>query len=116
MALNDREIGMRVRNIRKEHKLTQVSFARKFHMTQQTLSRYENGRISIPIGTLESIAEGMNVSVGYFLGVDASKFTDDELRLINIYRRVDDRMKEYMLEMALMAEEKLQGKNLPEQG
>ena len=41
-------------------------------------------------------------------------FTDDELRLINIYRRVDDRMKEYILGMALMTEAKLKGKDLPE--
>ncbi len=114
MALSDKEIGMRVRNIRKESGLTQDRFARKFHMTQQTLSRYENGRISIPNGTLESIARGMNVSVGYFLGVDSTEFTDDELRLINIYRRADDRMKEYILEMARMTEEKLKGRDLPE--
>ena len=83
-------------------------------MTQQTLSRYENGKISIPNATLENIAEAMDVSVGYFLGVDSMTFTDDELRLINIYRRVDDRMKEYILEMALMTEAKLKGKDLPE--
>ena len=61
MALSDKEIGMRVRNIRKESGLTQDRFARKFHMTQQTLSRYENGKISIPNGTLESIAKGERV-------------------------------------------------------
>lgn len=114
MALSDREIGMRVRAVRKEHGLSQISFARKFHMTQQTLSRYENGKISIPNATLENIAEAMDVSVGDFLGVDSMTFTDDELRLINIYRRVDDRMKEYILEMALMTEAKLKGKDLPE--
>ena len=50
MALSDKEIGMRVRNVRRENELTQDKFARKFHMTQQTLSRYENGKISIPNG------------------------------------------------------------------
>ena len=44
MALSDKEIGMRVRNVRRENGLTQDKFARKFHMTQQTLSRYENGK------------------------------------------------------------------------
>ena len=67
MALSDKEIGMRVRNVRREIGLTQDKFARKFHMTQQTLSRYENGKISIPNGTLENIAKGMDVPIGFFL-------------------------------------------------
>lgn len=112
MALSDKEIGMRVRKIRKESGLTQERFARKFHMTQQTLSRYENGRISIPNSTLENIAKGMKVPVGYFLGIDSMSFTDDELRLVELYRRADDRVKEYIFEVVRMTATKLQGKDL----
>lgn len=111
MALSDKEIGMRVRNIRRENELTQDKFARKFHMTQQTLSRYENGKISIPNGTLENIAKGMDVPIGYFLGIDSMIFTDDELRLLELYRRADDRVKEYIFEMVRMSATKLKGKD-----
>lgn len=111
MALSDKEIGMRVRNIRRENGLAQDKFARKFHMTQQTLSRYENGKISIPNGTLENIAKGMDVPIGYFLGIDSMTFTDDELRLLELYRRADDRVKEYIFEMVRMSATKLKGKD-----
>ena len=111
MALSDKEIGMRVRNVRRENGLTQDKFARKFQMTQQTLSRYENGKISIPNGTLENIAEGMDVPIGYFLGIDSMTFTDDELRLLELYRRADDRVKEYIFEMVRMSATKLKGKD-----
>lgn len=111
MALSDKEIGMRVRNVRRENGLTQDKSARKFHMTQQTLSRYENGKISIPNGTLENIAEGMDVPIGYFLGIDSMTFTDDELRLLELYRRADDRVKEYIFEMVRMSATKLKGKD-----
>lgn len=111
MALSDKEIGMRVRNVRRENELTQDKFARKFHMTQQTLSRYENGKISIPNGTLENIAKGMDVPIGYFLGIDSMTFTDDELRLLELYRRADDRVKEYIFEMVRMSATKLKGKD-----
>ncbi len=111
MALSDKEIGMRVRNVRRENVLTQDKFARKFHMTQQTLSRYENGKISIPNGTLENIAKGMDVPIGFFLGIDSMTFTDDELRLLELYRRADDRVKEYIFEMVRMSATKLKGKD-----
>lgn len=111
MALSDKEIGMRVRNVRRENGLNQDKFARKFHMTQQTLSRYENGKISIPNGTLENIAKGMDVPIGYFLGIDSMTFTDDELRLLELYRRADDRVKEYIFEMVRMSATKLKGKD-----
>ena len=48
MALKDCEIGGKVRKIRKEKGMTQEQFAKRFHMTQQTLSKYENGKITIP--------------------------------------------------------------------
>ena len=111
MALSDKEIGMRVRNVRRENGLTQDKIARKFHMTQQTLSRYENGKISIPNGTLENIAKGMDVPIGFFLGIDSMTFTDDELRLLELYRRADDRVKEYIFEMVRMSATKLKGKD-----
>ena len=59
MALKDCEIGGKVRKIRKEKGMTQEQFAKRFYMTQQTLSKYENGKITIPYDTLENIAEGI---------------------------------------------------------
>ena len=37
--------------------------------------------------------------------------TDDELRLLELYRRADDRVKEYIFEMVRMSATKLKGKD-----
>ena len=42
MALDSEFIGGRIRSVREIHDMTQKKFAEKMHMTQQTLSRYEN--------------------------------------------------------------------------
>lgn len=99
MALSNKEIGVRIRNVRRECGLTQDRFAEKFHVTQQTLSRYESGKISVPNDTLEDIAKETGISVGYFLGVDSVDFSDDELLLVEFYRRSDDRLRRKILEV-----------------
>lgn len=53
----------------------------------------------------------MDVPIGYFLGIDSMIFTDDELRLLELYRRADDRVKEYIFEMVRMSATKLKGKD-----
>ena len=98
MALSNKEIGARIRNIRKECGLTQDRFAEKFHVTQQPLSRYESGKIAVPNDTLEDIAKETGISVGYFLGVDSVRFSDDELLLVEFYRRSDDRLRKKILD------------------
>ena len=60
---------------------------------------------------MENIAKGMDVPIGYFLGIDSMIFTDDELRLLELYRRADDRVKEYIFEMVRMSATKLKGKD-----
>ena len=82
MALSNKEIGARIRNVRRECGLTQDRFAEKFHVTQQTLSRYESGKIAVPNDTLEDIAKETGISVGYFLGVDSVDFSRSEERRV----------------------------------
>ena len=93
MALSNKEIGARIRNVRRECGLTQDRFAEKFHVTQQTLSRYETG-----------------ISVGYFLGVDSVDFSDDELLLVEFYRRSDDGLRRKILEVVRIMTSDISGK------
>ncbi len=99
MALSDKEIGERIKSVRQNCKLTQSKFAKKLHMTQQTLSRYENGKSTVPNDVLENIAQEFGVSLTYFLGIDSDKFSDDELLLIEFYRKADVRVRKQILEL-----------------
>lgn len=111
MALKDCEIGGKVRKIRKEKGMTQEQFAKRFHMTQQTLSKYENGKITIPYDTLENIAEETKISIGYFLGIDSMVLSDDEVRLIEFYRSSDERVRKYIYETVCILSTQFQGKD-----
>ncbi|MBO5483997.1 MAG: helix-turn-helix transcriptional regulator [Lachnospiraceae bacterium] len=93
MALNNEEIGQRIRNIRKLSNMTQVKFSEKMHMTQQTLSRYESGKTSIPNDIIENIAQEFSVPLSYVFGISTDDITEDEWLLIEYYRKVDGRLK-----------------------
>lgn len=110
MALSNKEIGARIRNVCRECGLTQDRFAEKFHVTQQTLSRYESGKIAVPNDTLEDIAKETGISVGYFLGVDSVDFSDDELLLVEFYRRSDDGLRRKILEVVRIMTSDISGK------
>lgn len=99
MALDDIEIGEKIRNVRKACKLTQMQFAMRLHMAQQTLSRYENGISTVPNEILAGIAKEFNISLNYFFGVEAMEFSDDELLLIELYRKSDEKIKEQIFEL-----------------
>lgn len=99
MALSDKEIGERIKHVRETCNLTQNNFAKKLHMTQQTLSRHENGKSTVPNDVLENIAQKFDVSLTYFLGIDSDKFSDDELLLVEFYRKVDARVKKNIFEL-----------------
>lgn len=114
MVLKNKEIGGRIRRVRKEKGWTQERFAREFHMTQQTLSRYETGRVSIPNDALQSIAEGMGVSMGYFLGIDSVGLSEDEKGLLELYRGTDKRMRKYVYEIVKIMSVNFQGKDTEE--
>jgi transcriptional regulator with XRE-family HTH domain len=97
--LSNQEIGLRIRNVRKTSKMTQVQFAEKMHLTQQMLSRYESGQTPIPNELIESIANQFGIPVSYFLGISSDSIFGDERLLVEYYRKLDDRLKERLLEL-----------------
>lgn len=99
MALSDQEIGERIRTAREASHLTQNQFAAKIHVSQQTLSRYENGINAVPNNTLEHIAKVLDISLTYFLGVGSEEYSDEERLLIELYRKANDKNKKYIFEL-----------------
>lgn len=106
MALNDKSVGQKIRDLRKINHMTQVKFCERMHMTRQTLSRYETGGNPVPNDVLDNIAREFNIPVSYFWGISTDNYTEDEVCLLQYYRKVDDRLKERILDLVrIMAED-----------
>lgn len=107
MALDNVLIGQRIQNIRKIHKMTQRQFSERLHMTQQTLSRYENAITPVPYELLEEISAEFNVPIGYFLGIKAEDVSDDEMLLVEYYRKMDEPVRKRVFDLVRAFSEEL---------
>ena len=63
-----RVIFVRLRKLRKECHITQLKLALDLHMSQNTISRYENGEREPGVSELIKIADYFDVSIDYLLG------------------------------------------------
>ena len=57
-----------IRNLREEHEKKQQELANYLHVKQTTYSKYELGKINIPIEVFIALADYYDVSVDYLLG------------------------------------------------
>lgn len=64
------DIGSKIKNIRKEHQLTQQQFADRFHVTRQTVSNWENNKNYPDMETLRQISDEFDVSFDTLLKED----------------------------------------------
>lgn len=58
----------RLKELRKERKISQLKLALDLNMNQNTISRYENMEREADYETLIKIADYFNVSIDYLLG------------------------------------------------
>ena len=66
------ETGKRIKEIRKQNRLTQEQFADKFSVSVEHIGRIETGKRGISIDLLVDIACAFNVSLDYLiLGINA---------------------------------------------
>lgn len=92
MAGDNAYIGSRIRELRKGKNLTQTELASKLNLSQQTLSRYENGSTQIPYAELLNLVEFFKTPIEYFFGMDIQKVSEDEIRLVAYYRSLNSNM------------------------
>ena len=59
---------LRLKELRKERKVSQLKLAMDLNISQNSVSRYENGEREAGYDTLVAIADYFNVSVDYLLG------------------------------------------------
>lgn len=57
-----------IRNLREDNDLTQKALAQILSVTQTTYSKYELGKINIPIEVFIKLADYYGTSVDYLLG------------------------------------------------
>ncbi len=59
---------LRIKQLREEKKLSQLEFAKKINLTQQSISLYEKGDREPSLDVLVSISDFFHVSTDYLLG------------------------------------------------
>lgn len=65
--MNQEKIGSLIKKIRKENNLTQQDFARKYGVTYQAVSKWENGKNIPDIALLKEICSDYNIDINELL-------------------------------------------------
>lgn len=73
----------RIKDLREDKDIKQVEIAKKLNISQTNYSKYELGKINIPIETLIKIAIILDTSIDYLLGL-----TDE----VEPYPRTNDKI------------------------
>ena len=66
--INLKDIGMKIREIRKMNRLTQEKFAQRIDTKRSNISYYEIGKMMISTADLKQICETFGVSADYIVG------------------------------------------------
>lgn len=80
-------VGRKIRELRKENKLTQVELSARLGIQQSDLSRMEKGEYRVSLDTLFRILAEFKVSIGeFFEGVAKESITPRDVRLVNDFK------------------------------
>lgn len=83
-----RDIGKKIKTLRRLADLTQAELGLKIGVTKATINKYEYGTVNFTRARIEQLAKVFNVSPSYLLGWDDS----DELPAISVEPDVQDQM------------------------
>ncbi len=84
--LGKRELGVAIRQRRKELAISQEGLAVRLNVSYQQVQRYENGRTGITVENLQLIAQALAVPIDYFFtGRDIGNV---EAELLVNYRKI----------------------------
>jgi transcriptional regulator with XRE-family HTH domain len=76
-------VGRKIRQLRKEHKLTQVELSARLGIQQSDLSRMEQGEYRVSLDTLFRILAEFKMSIGeFFEGVANGSITPRDVQLV----------------------------------
>ena len=76
-------VGRKIRQLRKEHKLTQVELSSRLGIQQSDLSRMEQGEYRVSLDTLFRILAEFKLSIGeFFEEIAQESITPRDVRLV----------------------------------
>lgn len=78
-------VGRKIRQLRRQRKLTQVELAERIGIHQSDLSRMEQGEYKVGLDTLLKILQTFNLSIGDFF-----EERPNETALLNKYKSLSD--------------------------
>lgn len=73
--ISKKDLGQKIREARKEAKLSQLELGVALKVSDKTISGYESGRISPPIDKLQKISELLKKPISFFLGIDLEDYS-----------------------------------------
>ena len=80
--MDNKEIGTRIKTIRKQRKLTQIEVANEAGISRSYYADVENGRYAASLETMSKIAKALKVSVSFILtGILSFEDLSDEDQL-----------------------------------
>ena len=84
-------VGRKIRELRKERKLTQVELSSRLGIQQSDLSRMEQGEYRVSLDTLFRILAEFNMSIGeFFEGVARESITPRDVKLVQAFNALSD--------------------------
>lgn len=84
-------VGRKIRELRKEHKLTQVELSSRLGIQQSDLSRMEKGEYRVSLDTLFKILAEFHMGVGeFFEDVAQETITPRDVRIIQDFKDLPD--------------------------
>ncbi len=92
---NVNRVGKRIKELRKNKKMTQSEIANLIGVATQTIHKYENGIIdNIPLDKIIRISEILNVSTNYIImGTDTPELSDEEFEKLKKDTKYISKMK-----------------------
>ena len=91
----------RIKDLRDEREMTQVRLSIELEVSQETVSAYEMGKHYPSVKSLLRMVALFDASMDYIMGISPVRnaivekgLPDNEVRLLSIYRKLDDVQKE----------------------
>jgi quercetin dioxygenase-like cupin family protein len=97
-AIEPRIIGAHIRRLRLEHQLSVRAFAARTGFSASFISQLENGQVTPSLGSLQRIAEPLEVTLGDFFAATAGDSEDDLIVHAAERRRLDSTWTDARLE------------------
>jgi len=99
------ELGNRIQELRKQHKLSQVELAEKINVSKSQMIRYENKGVQPPADIINNLAEALGTTVDYLINGNSDEKAKAALKnseLLQRFREVEtlpEREKSVLMEI-----------------